>query len=60
MGLCGLPLVMLSLPSFTYVGMALTAVAVVAYLRWKRLAAAEGAGCVGSLCGGGGGDAEPG
>ena len=32
-----LPLVMLSLPSFTYGGMALTALAVVIYLRRKRL-----------------------
>lgn len=32
-----LPLAMLSLPSFTYDGMALTALAVVIYLRWKRL-----------------------
>lgn len=32
-----LPLVMLALPSFTYGGMVLTAVAVVAYLQWKRL-----------------------
>lgn len=32
-----LPLVVLSLPSFTYGGMALTAVAVAGYLRWKRL-----------------------
>lgn len=32
-----LPLEMLSLPSFTYGGMALTALAVVVYLRWKRL-----------------------
>jgi phosphatidylglycerol---prolipoprotein diacylglyceryl transferase len=32
-----LPLVMLMLPSFTYGGMVLTAVAVVAYLQWKRL-----------------------
>lgn len=32
-----LPLTMLSLPSFTYDGMVLTALAVVVYLRWKRL-----------------------
>jgi phosphatidylglycerol---prolipoprotein diacylglyceryl transferase len=32
-----LPLAMLSLPSFTYGGMALTALGVVIYLRWKRL-----------------------
>jgi phosphatidylglycerol:prolipoprotein diacylglycerol transferase len=31
------PLVVLALPSFTYGGMALTALAVVAYLMWKRL-----------------------
>jgi len=33
-----LPLVMLALPSFTYGGMVLTAVAVVVYVRWKGLA----------------------
>jgi phosphatidylglycerol---prolipoprotein diacylglyceryl transferase len=32
-----LPLAMLSLPSFTYGGMALTALVVAIYLRWKRL-----------------------
>ncbi len=32
-----LPLVVLAMPSFTYLGMALTAVVVVGYLRWKRL-----------------------
>jgi phosphatidylglycerol---prolipoprotein diacylglyceryl transferase len=32
-----LPLAMLSLPSFTYGGMALTALVAVVYLRWKRL-----------------------
>ncbi len=32
-----LPLAMLALPSFTYAGMVLTVVAVVVYLRWKRL-----------------------
>jgi phosphatidylglycerol:prolipoprotein diacylglycerol transferase len=32
-----LPLVMLALPSFTYGGMMLTALAVAAYLQWKRL-----------------------
>jgi phosphatidylglycerol---prolipoprotein diacylglyceryl transferase len=32
-----LPWVVLALPSFTYSGMALTAVAVVVYVRWKRL-----------------------
>jgi len=32
-----LPLVLLALPSFTYGGMVLTVVAVLAYLRWKRL-----------------------
>ncbi len=31
------PMAMLELPSFTYVGMVLTVVAVLAYLRWKRL-----------------------
>ncbi len=31
------PVAMLELPSFTYVDAALTAVAVVAYLRWKRV-----------------------
>lgn len=31
------PVAMLALPSFTYGGMVLTAAAVVAYLRWKRL-----------------------
>jgi phosphatidylglycerol:prolipoprotein diacylglycerol transferase len=31
------PLVVLALPSFTYSGMALTALAVAAYLKWKRL-----------------------
>jgi phosphatidylglycerol:prolipoprotein diacylglycerol transferase len=31
------PLAVLALPSFTYGGMALTAVAVAAYLKWKRL-----------------------
>jgi phosphatidylglycerol---prolipoprotein diacylglyceryl transferase len=36
-GFLRLPLVMLALPSFTYAGMALTAVGVAAYLRWKRL-----------------------
>lgn len=37
-GFLRLPLVMLALPSFTYGGMVLTAVVVVVYLRWKRLA----------------------
>jgi phosphatidylglycerol:prolipoprotein diacylglycerol transferase len=32
-----LPLVVVALPSFTYGGMALTALAVAAYLKWKRL-----------------------
>jgi phosphatidylglycerol:prolipoprotein diacylglycerol transferase len=32
-----LPLVMLELPSFTYAGMALTALAVVVYLLWKQM-----------------------
>jgi len=32
-----LPLVVLSLPSFTYGGMGLTVLAVVAYVKWKRL-----------------------
>jgi phosphatidylglycerol---prolipoprotein diacylglyceryl transferase len=32
-----LPLAVLSLPSFTYAGMVLTALAVVIHLRWKRL-----------------------
>jgi phosphatidylglycerol---prolipoprotein diacylglyceryl transferase len=32
-----MPVAMLSLPSFTYGGMAVTAAVVVAYLRWKRL-----------------------
>jgi phosphatidylglycerol:prolipoprotein diacylglycerol transferase len=32
-----LPLLILALPSFTYLGMALTAVAMLGYLRWKRL-----------------------
>jgi phosphatidylglycerol---prolipoprotein diacylglyceryl transferase len=36
-GFLRLPVAMLALPSFTYGGMALTAVGVVAYLRWKRL-----------------------
>ena len=36
-GFMRLPLVMLSLPSFTYGGMAITALVVVAYLRWKRI-----------------------
>ncbi|MGA7155242.1 MAG: prolipoprotein diacylglyceryl transferase family protein [Acidobacteriaceae bacterium] len=36
-GFMRLPLVLLSLPSFTYVGMLLTAAAMVLYLRWKRL-----------------------
>jgi phosphatidylglycerol:prolipoprotein diacylglycerol transferase len=36
-GFARLPLVLLSLPSFTYGGMALTAVVMVAYLRWKGL-----------------------
>jgi len=31
------PLLVLSLPSFTYAGMVLTAVALAVYLRWKRL-----------------------
>jgi phosphatidylglycerol:prolipoprotein diacylglycerol transferase len=35
------PLLMLSLPSFTYVGMALTVAVVAAYLRWKRLPLAK-------------------
>jgi phosphatidylglycerol---prolipoprotein diacylglyceryl transferase len=33
-----LPVALLALPSFTYVGMFVTAVVVVGYLRWKRLA----------------------
>jgi phosphatidylglycerol---prolipoprotein diacylglyceryl transferase len=37
-GFLRLPVVMLALPSFTVGGMVLTAVAVVVYLRWKRLA----------------------
>jgi phosphatidylglycerol:prolipoprotein diacylglycerol transferase len=32
-----IPMTVLSLPSFTYGGMGLTALAVVAYVRWKRL-----------------------
>lgn len=36
-GFLRLPLVLLSLPSFTYVDMVLTAAAVAVYLRWKRL-----------------------
>jgi phosphatidylglycerol:prolipoprotein diacylglycerol transferase len=32
-----LPIVVLALPSFTYGGMALTAVAVMIYMRWKKL-----------------------
>jgi phosphatidylglycerol:prolipoprotein diacylglycerol transferase len=36
-GFLQLPMAMLALPSFTYGGMVLTAVAVAAYLQWKRL-----------------------
>jgi phosphatidylglycerol:prolipoprotein diacylglycerol transferase len=36
-GFLRLPLVLLMLPSFTYGGMVLTGLAIVAYLRWKRL-----------------------
>ena len=36
-GFLRLPLVMLMLPSFTYGGMVLTALAIVVYLGWKRL-----------------------
>jgi phosphatidylglycerol:prolipoprotein diacylglycerol transferase len=36
-GFLQLPLVMLALPSFTYGGMVLTALAVASYLQWKRL-----------------------
>jgi phosphatidylglycerol:prolipoprotein diacylglycerol transferase len=36
-GFLRLPLVMLALPSFTYGGMVLTALAIVVYLGWKRL-----------------------
>jgi phosphatidylglycerol:prolipoprotein diacylglycerol transferase len=36
-GFLHVPLAMLALPSFTYGGMVLTALAVVAYLQWKRL-----------------------
>jgi phosphatidylglycerol---prolipoprotein diacylglyceryl transferase len=36
-GFLRLPIVMLALPSFTYGGMALTGLVVVAYLRWRRL-----------------------
>lgn len=32
-----LPMLVLALPSFTYLGMALTGAAVLGYLRWKRL-----------------------
>jgi len=32
------PMLVLSLPSFTYAGMGLTAVALAVYLRWKRMA----------------------
>jgi len=40
-GFVRVPLAMLALPSFTYVGMALTGLVVVGYLRWKRLPLAE-------------------
>jgi len=36
-GFLRVPLAMLALPSFTYVGMVLTGMVVVGYLRWKRL-----------------------
>lgn len=36
-GFMRLPVVMLSLPSFTYGGMALTVVVLLGYLRWKRI-----------------------
>jgi len=36
-GFLHVPLALLALPSFTYGGMVLTAVVVVAYLQWKRL-----------------------
>ncbi|MGA8940772.1 MAG: prolipoprotein diacylglyceryl transferase family protein [Acidobacteriaceae bacterium] len=36
-GFIRMPLVMLSLPSFTYFGMVITAVVVVAYLQWKEI-----------------------